>query len=214
MECENCKRIFKNKAGLLSHQRSENKKKLKDHNKQHDKEQKKIMETIDTPLIIKGSTFESKIERKPMDMIDTPWISEGPTDESKTNEVDGKWMLYYNKTQINEAWENIKKLFRENKLHGIHSMKVSTAYKNPRASEENYGVIICYCGPESNEKLVKGYGKNLIEEMKYKSERGYVYYKSDEQTWNGTKATGQQKNYKYFLKTEKPIIEANEKKGR
>jgi len=50
----------------------------------------------------------------------------------------------------------LKKLFLENKLYEINSMTVSTAYKNPRASEENYGVIIYYCGPESNEKIVKG----------------------------------------------------------
>ena len=41
-------------------------------------------------------------------------------------------------------------------------MKCSTAYKNPRASNPNEGVIICYCGPPDAKDALLGYGENLV----------------------------------------------------
>ena len=76
-------------------------------------------------------------------------------------------------------------------------MKCSTAYKNPRASNPNEGVIICYCGPPDAKDALLGYGENLVIKMKYTSSYGWMYYKTDEQTEAGTRATGATKNSTY-----------------
>lgn len=75
--------------------------------------------------------------------------------------ITGKWMLFYAKHLMNEAWLIVKKLYRENKLEGVTSMKCSTSYENPRASTSD-GVIILYCKNSSNEEQIMKIGKNIL----------------------------------------------------
>ena len=42
-------------------------------------------------------------------------------------------------------------------------------------------------------------GNNLVEQMKYTSNFGNMFYKTDEQTDQGTRATGNKSNSKYRI---------------
>lgn len=134
----------------------------------------------------------------PLDVIDSPWLYENNNEGTKSVDT-GKWMLFYDKSLMNEAWFLAKKLYRENKLDGVISMKCSTAYENDRASTLEEGIIILYCNNSSNEETIMNIGKKIIEMFDYKEEK-FIYYKTDLQTHKGTIATGSKKNhiYKFF----------------
>ncbi len=133
----------------------------------------------------------------PLDVNNFPWLYECKNDKYKSIDV-GKWMLFYDKSLMNEAWVIAKRLYREDKLHGVTSMKCSTAFENSRASMLDEGVIILYCNNSSNEEMIMNIGKNIIEMFNYK-EKQYIYYKTDLQTREGTVATGCKKNHTYKL---------------
>lgn len=133
----------------------------------------------------------------PLEVSDSPWLYENKNDGVKSIDT-GKWMLFYHKSLMNEAWNITTKLYRENKLDGVKSMKCSTAYKNPRASTLDEGIIILYCNNSSNEETIMNIGKKIIEMFGYK-EKQIIYYKTDLQTREGTFATGSKKNYTYKL---------------
>lgn len=136
---------------------------------------------------------------KPSEVNDFPWLFY-ENSEFKTkypNEI-GKWMMFFRKGQeLDEKWSTACDLYRNEKLTGILSMKVSTNYENDRATSKNDGVLIFYCGPCNDETLIMDYGRNLLKHIPYKPAGfgGYMYYKSDKQTMAGTRATGQTKNY-------------------
>eukprot|EP00969_Alexandrium_andersonii_P285583 12625917-Alexandrium_andersonii.AAC.1 len=75
-------------------------------------------------------------------------------------------------------------------------MKCSTAKENPRASSSNSGVIILYASCSADEKHSTDIGQTIAATFKYQ-EFPHMYYKSDEQTWKGTRATGCEKNHMY-----------------
>ena len=133
----------------------------------------------------------------PLEVSDSPWLYENKNDGVKSVDT-GKWMLFYDKSLMNEAWIIAKKLYRENKLDGVKSMKCSTAYENPRASILEEGIIILYCNNSSNEETIINIGKKIIEMFDYK-EQQIIYYKTDLQTREGTIATGSKKNHTYKL---------------
>jgi hypothetical protein len=107
-------------------------------------------------------------------------------------------MLFYDNSLMNEAWNIAKKLYRENKLNGVKSMKCSTAYENIRASTRKEGIIILHCNNSSNEETIINVGKKIIEMFDYK-EKSIIYYKTNLQTRKGTIATGSKKNHTYSL---------------
>ncbi|CAF1067875.1 unnamed protein product [Rotaria magnacalcarata] len=137
---------------------------------------------------------------KPMEITSSPWLYEcSPDITQKYPIADGKWMFFYHKPQINGMWNLVKTKYRVGMLEGIHSIKVSTLYGNPRAMCSNGGVILFYCGPWDDEERVKYYGRKLLEQIPYTSRSGFVSYKSDAQTMSGTRATGQKRNFLYTL---------------
>lgn len=133
----------------------------------------------------------------PLEVSDSPWLCENNNEGVKSVDT-GKWMLFYDKSLMNEAWVLAKKLYRENKLDGVKSMKCSTAYENPRASQLDEGIIILYCSNSSNEETIMNIGKKILEMFDYK-EKQIIYYKTDLQTQEGTFATGTKKNHTYKL---------------
>jgi len=140
---------------------------------------------------------EDDAEKKPSEEKDDFWIVEHPREDNI--DVGGKWMLFYLNSAIDSAWVRAKRLFREGSLTGISCMKVSTARGNPRATSSSTKVIIFYCGPPHDEENVLKYGHNLVDMMEYRSSNPYIYYKSDEQTLQGTRSTGQTKNHLYRI---------------
>ena len=88
---------------------------------------------------------------KPMSVTDEYWLFERDSKAGAKYQYDpeltGKWMMFWNKSVLDERWKQAVILYREGKLTGITSMKVSTKRDNPRASDKTSGVIIFYCGP-------------------------------------------------------------------
>jgi len=142
--------------------------------------------------------------QKPSKELDDYFIFESdPQISDKWGDYDiklsGKWMMFYPWSIMDEKWEEAVEQYRSGKLTGIKSMKVATKKQNPRASDASTGVIIFYCGPENDEKLMMSYGHNLLKYFPYTNAFGFMYYKSDIQTLQGTRATGQKSNSKYRI---------------
>lgn len=135
----------------------------------------------------------------PLEVSDYPWLYENNNKDVQSIDT-GKWMLFYDVSLMNDAWLLAKKLYKENKLDGVKSLKCSTAYKNLRASNFDEGVIILYCNNSANEETIMNIGKRIIEIFSYK-ENKMIYYKTDSQTYEGTIATGSKKNHTYKLNT-------------
>ena len=51
----------------------------------------------------------------PLEVSDSPWLYENNNEGAKSVDT-GKWMLFYDKSLMNEAWVLSKKLYRENKV--------------------------------------------------------------------------------------------------
>lgn len=144
---------------------------------------------------------------KPSEVKDFPWLicaDEQLEEKYCDGQPSGKWMMFFRKTELDSRWLEACNLFRQGKLTGIYQMKVSTFYKNKRASNKKDGVLIFFCGPASNETLMVEYGKNLLQFIDYKPHfGGNMYYKSNEQTTLGTRATGQKENHLYEIGLQK-----------
>lgn len=136
-------------------------------------------------------------ELLPLDVKDNYWLHENS--HFQHNYVDsGKWMLFYTKSLMNEAWIVAKTMYREKKLMNVISIKCSTGKNNDRASNLDKGVIILYCNNSSNQEFIMNIGYQIIELFGYNEEK-IIYYKTDSQSYNGTIATGNKHNYKYKL---------------
>ena len=77
-------------------------------------------------------------------------------------------------------------------------MKCSTQFENSRSSNKNDGVIILYCNNSTNEDEIIKIGKRIVTYIQDYPNRT-IYYKTDVQTHNGTRATGSTTNYTYKL---------------
>lgn len=158
----------------------------------------------------------------PMQVTESPWLYEygnyynsyserqNQTEDDGIYYDSGKWMLYYNNSLMNEKWTLAKNIYRKNKLDGVISIKCSTAKINPRASSNDDGIIILYCSNSSNKKKIMNIGYTIIESFNYKKQK-YIYYKTNEQTYEGTIATGKKKNHTYRL--ENKLYEVKWKKN-
>jgi DNA polymerase III epsilon subunit-like protein len=135
-----------------------------------------------------------------MNEYDAFWLFESSNRNGIENIDNGKWMLFYPNDKMNEMWKFATRVYKANQLTGVRSMKCSTAKENPRASSSNNGIIILYSSYSADEKYITKIGQNILATFKYQ-EFPYMYYKSDEQTWKGTRATGCEKNHMYRLRT-------------
>lgn len=92
----------------------------------------------------------------------------------------GKWMMFFESPNIDKKWERAVILYRQGKLNGIHAMKVSTMRENFKCKADRQPhVIIFYCGPSDNKKLMLEIGNNLLKQIKYKCLDGAMLYKAD-----------------------------------
>ena len=58
---------------------------------------------------------------------------------------------------------------------------------------------LSWISPPEDEEAVMNIGRNLLEHTKYTSSFGNMFYKTDEQTDQGTRATGNKSNSKYRI---------------
>ena len=131
---------------------------------------------------------------------DTYWLSHG-----KFGDIHGKWMLFYDRLHIDKEWAKMKHLYNESKLGNVISMKCSGAKENPRASDKNSHVIIIYCPDHEND--IMSIGNSIVANLVDYSNT-YIYYKSNIQTKEGTRATGQNVNHLYKIPT-KPMCDTS-----
>ena len=77
---------------------------------------------------------------------------------------------------------------------------------NPRAfyDDDAMAVLIMYCGPWTDEPLMREIGRNLALKTKYENKRGSMLYKTNDQTRRGTRATGQVVNHVYRMQVPIP----------
>ncbi|KAA0202498.1 hypothetical protein HAZT_HAZT008353 [Hyalella azteca] len=116
-------------------------------------------------------------------------------EESKS----GKWILFVRINSMFSMWTKSCYLYREGKLEGVTSLKASTAKDNPRKTGDDNGVIIFHCGPSDDKEKILRYGMNIVMLLKYFNDKGYIPYKTNEQSAKGTRATGNQVNCLYKL---------------
>ncbi|XP_018007067.1 uncharacterized protein LOC108664885 isoform X2 [Hyalella azteca] len=131
-------------------------------------------------------------------------------DESKS----GKWMIFVKHDAMFSMWKKSCNLYREGKLEGIHSMKVSTSKPSPRTTVDGTGVIIFYCGPCDDQELMMRYGRNLVTVLQFFNSKGAIPYKSDAQTALGTRATGCKVNSMYWLRVPRTRDEWKQHEGK
>eukprot|EP00057_Strongylocentrotus_purpuratus_P017468 XP_011671942.1 PREDICTED: uncharacterized protein LOC105441971 [Strongylocentrotus purpuratus] len=130
------------------------------------------------------------------------FIPDGCVDYDDHYSGSGKWMLFYPVSEIDEKWEMKNDLFDTGELRGVEGMKVSTAKVNPKSSDNATAVLIMYCGPWTDELLMRKIGRNLALKTKYESKTGCMMYKTDDQKRGGTRATGQAVNHVYQMQVE------------
>jgi hypothetical protein len=145
------------------------------------------------------------IEKDPLKVKDVAFIYEINTSiYSKSSDIDcGKWMLFYEKKIISDNWYEIKKLYNQGELSGVKYIKCSTSGENPDATSisKTHGVIMFYCAESSNEKEILKIGETITKKVSnYKTSYGNIYYKSNQQSTNGSRTSGQKINHKYSLK--------------
>ncbi|KAG0047429.1 hypothetical protein BGZ83_007518 [Gryganskiella cystojenkinii] len=130
----------------------------------------------------------------PSNTFNQYWLwAESQTKAFQGGQRTGKWMLFYDKSVLDEKW-NVVKMLVENDVLGGRA-KVSTAMENPNATSSKSGVIIVYTSDYEDQEEVYRVAVALHEAMEY---RGIMYYKTDEQTFAGVYAkNGTKKNYLY-----------------
>ena len=114
---------------------------------------------------------------------------------------DGKWMLFYPKSQLDAKWEQFCRLLDDNVLDGISSMKCSTAMESYRSSGDE-GVIILYCDNSSFAPEIIRIGQGLFPYIQ-DYPKSTIYYKTSHQTSLGTISTGSLVNHTYRLTIER-----------
>jgi len=135
----------------------------------------------------------------PLNVTDEYWVFYG------SGETLGKWMLFIDNIELNYRWMECLYLYETGKLPGIVCMKCSTAKTNPRSgnsgsknSNSDKGVIIMYMNSH-DEKHILDVGRNIIRQTRYNPNNKTMAYKTNEQTQNGTRSTGNTKNHTYLL---------------
>ncbi|KAF9080199.1 hypothetical protein BGX23_002512, partial [Mortierella sp. AD031] len=77
----------------------------------------------------------------------------------------GKWMLFYDKSVLDDKWAAVKGLVEQDMLGGL--AKCSTAKENPNAKSSKSGVIIVYTSDYMDQEEVLRIAAILYEKMEY-----------------------------------------------
>jgi len=127
---------------------------------------------------------------KPSEITTVLWIEErNEYKDALFDSLGGKWLLFYNKTELDKKWSLAKKLYNDNKFDNVIYMKVSTAMPNPKSTNPLEGVIAFYVGKTlisddkiSDEEIILKQGKQLQKLFSYESRLGKIYYKTEYQS--------------------------------
>ncbi|XP_044736225.1 uncharacterized protein LOC123298322 [Chrysoperla carnea] len=142
---------------------------------------------------------------KPTEIFDVDFIKHSNIDiQSKYKvgmENGGKWMMFIEKSKLDEVWEKSCKLYDNGQLIGVYDIKCSTNYRDPKIKShaQNKGALRFNCGPANDEKKIMEIGRNILKMIPYRCDSGYMHFKSDEQSKIGNRHTGQKVNHLYKL---------------
>jgi len=130
----------------------------------------------------------------PTQTVDEYWLwARSQTKAFPSGPRTGKWMLFYDKSVIDERWTAVKTLVEHDLLGGL--AKCSTARENSNATSSKTGVIIVYTSDYLDQEEVYRVAVTLHEKMDYKKT---IYYKTDDQTYSGLYAkNGSKVNHLY-----------------
>ena len=158
---------------------------------------------IDMNLLIDVDDIPSvELEKmEPMNVDYIPWLYErknGFKNDLYFASGRGKWLLFFDKHNMNQRWKQIKQLFRSGNLNNIEYIKCSTNYKSDKTPSDNIGVISFYCAGSDDKNKILSIGNDLIKLLNY-TDMEYIYYKTDDQTKSGCRTTGSSVNYLYKI---------------
>ncbi|KAI1289094.1 hypothetical protein EDD11_009436 [Mortierella claussenii] len=120
----------------------------------------------------------------PTQTVDEYWLwATSPSKNFTSSPRTGKWMLFYDKSVLDEKWATVKTLVEQDLLG--HAAKCSTGKENPTATSAKSGVIIVYTSDCLDQEDVYRVAATLHEKMEYNRT---MYYKTDEQTIAGAYA--------------------------
>ncbi|KAG0309779.1 hypothetical protein BGZ98_008237 [Dissophora globulifera] len=130
----------------------------------------------------------------PTQTVDNYWLwAKSPTKGFMSGPRTGKWMLFYDKSVLDEKWAVVKILVENDLLGGL--AKCSTSKENPNATSSKSGVIIVYTSDYLDQEEVYRVAVILHEKLEYQR---IMYYKTDEQTYAGAYAkNGSKVNHIY-----------------
>ena len=131
---------------------------------------------------------------KPSEVRNFPWLYQDSKIKITLNNT-GKWMLFFEKSILDEKWTQCKKLYNEKALNNVLSLKCSTNGDDDKKD----GVIIFYCNNSNDECSILETGSMIIDALNY-NENKFIYYKTDQQTRQGNKGESGG-NYMYKLGT-------------
>ncbi|KAF9150319.1 hypothetical protein BG015_007890, partial [Linnemannia schmuckeri] len=92
------------------------------------------------------------------------WVK-SPSKEFLGGPRTGKWMLFYDKSVLDEKWAAVKRLVEQDMLGGL--AKCSTAKENPNATSSKSGVVIVYTSDYMDQEEVYRIAVTLYEKLKY-----------------------------------------------
>ena len=144
-----------------------------------------------------NKTEVERFDKNPSQVTDVFWIySRDSIFQNHTDQHDGKWMMIFKLGDLDARWNQACNLFRDGRLKGISSIKVSTAKPNPESIfKPGEGIIIFYCGPSEEKHNIMEYGRNILKYMWYP--RSHFYFKSDNASlWSNLKY-----KHLYFIET-------------
>ena len=160
-------------------------------------------------LFLKMAEFADHKLMNPMSEKEKPCIELDEEEIHNENLFDpkkgGKWMMFYDPNVMDKKWQEAVTLYRNKELTGIQSIKCSTAVGDPRAGNNPNGAIRFVCGPYDDSEAVLSYGRNILEKMNYASSRGFIAYKTDEQSAVWDTDT---RNRKYYYRILVPLLQS------
>ncbi|KAF9094351.1 hypothetical protein BGX27_001472, partial [Mortierella sp. AM989] len=102
----------------------------------------------------------------PTQTINQFWLwAKTPSKDFAGGPRTGKWMLFYDKTVLNDKWAIVKELVEQDLLGGL--AKCSTAKEGPNATDLKSGVIIVYTSDYLDQEEVYKVGTTLHERTQY-----------------------------------------------
>ena len=135
-----------------------------------------------------------------------------PSDDDDPRENQGAWMMFHPIDMVDDMWKKLYDLYYNDELPDVTYIKTSTARYNPRASRTGISVLMAFCRPWQDEKLIKRVGYNLALKMAHFSSHNYMFFKPNFMIGQGTRATGRKINSYYRIPVPQTIEEAHSRK--